>query len=231
MPQWEKRLGEKNLYDINVNGTKNVIQSCISHKVRFIVLLQQQKFLDHKKSIHFQKKILPAFTGAYSRHKFECERLLDKACSQNKIFAISLRLPMIFGEGFYHERSTTFIFDLVRLGLPLFLFCNPRIPFTCVHAEDAAEAFILSLKTLEKMSGTNKTGKNHDVFNISSEIAPPVIDVFDSFIKRVKSKMKIIKVPFPYCEIRNNCSDEITIYSTLSYSTRAYYLCFNWSSL
>ena len=201
MPQWEKRLGENNLYDINVNGTKNVIQSCLSHKVRFIVFASTTEIFGPQKKYPLSEEDTPIFTGAYSRHKFECERLLDKACSQNKIFAISLRLPMIFGEGFYHERSITFIFDLVRLGLPLFLFCDPKIPFTCVHAEDAAEAFILSLKTLEKMSETNKTGKNHDVFNISSEIAPPVIDVFDSFIKKVKSKTKIIKVPLPIVKL------------------------------
>jgi nucleoside-diphosphate-sugar epimerase len=102
---------KKNLYDINVNGTKNVIQSCISHNVRFIVFASTTEIFGPQKKYPLSEEDTPAFTGAYSRHKFECERLLDKACSQNKIFAISLRLPMIFGEGFYHERSITFIFD------------------------------------------------------------------------------------------------------------------------
>lgn len=187
MPQWG-RLGEKVLREINVVGTSNLLKASIRAGVRRFVFASSIEIYGAQEKYPLTEEDEKAFTGIYSRHKWECEELLFALDREGKIEGVALRMPMIFGPGFYHERSLLLLFDLVRWHLPVLLTANRRAPFACVHSEDAAEAFLLAATVPEAR------GK---AFNIATETAPPIEEVLKEFCHSVGSHSFLIPFPLP----------------------------------
>jgi UDP-glucose 4-epimerase len=196
MPQWERKMKREGLYAVNVEGTKNLVTASIKNGVRYFLFASTVEIFGPQKRYPLREEDEPLFTGEYSRQKYECERILTEVCNKTSLRGISLRLPMIFGEGFYHERAITTLFDLVHKGLPILLFCDPEIPFTSVHGEDAGSAFVLALKARIQDEGKGKW-EPHEVFTIAGEDLWTTEELFLRFVERVGSRSRIIKVPLP----------------------------------
>ncbi|GBD03025.1 3 beta-hydroxysteroid dehydrogenase/Delta 5--_4-isomerase [bacterium HR19] len=187
MPQWGI-LGEKTLYEINVIGTKNLLSASIKAGVRRFVFASTAEIYGAQEKYPLYEDDEKLFTGTYSRNKWECEQMLFSYDKKGLIEGVALRMPMIFGPGFYHERSILLLFDLVRLNLPVVLTANGNAPFSCVHVEDASDAFVLSADNPEAR------GK---AFNIATRTAPPISEVIRKFIRQVGSRSVLIPFPLP----------------------------------
>jgi len=126
------------------------------------------------------------FTGTYSRNKWECEAHCRSYRQSYGLEVSMIRMPMIFGPGFYHEKTTLTLFDRLRRGRIIPIPGRPGIPYSCVAASDAAAAFLLA---------ADREEADGEAFNIAAADSPTVREFLEGLIRTVGSKSHTIVVP------------------------------------
>ncbi|MHA1379133.1 MAG: NAD-dependent epimerase/dehydratase family protein [Candidatus Helarchaeota archaeon] len=189
MPQ--ARLDEKGFWEINVGGTINLAKAGAKNNVkRFIFASTIEVYGPQRIYKPLKEDNKKVFTGHYSRNKLECEKILLQYQKKYGMNVTFLRIPMVLGPGFYHEKSTLAIFLFIRYGLPIPVpFAD--IPVCYVHSSDLADAFLLAEKSPKAVG---------EAFNIAAPDYPRAKIFFQDLIKSVNSKSKIIIPPKGFIE-------------------------------
>lgn len=184
MPQ--ARLSPEGFHAVNVEGTRHAADGCVRHGVPTLVFASTIEMYGPQKTFPVREDAPKLFSGEYSRNKWASERLL-RACRDRHGLRVSmLRMPMILGAGFYHEKSVLEMMRRVRRGRPLPLPGGPEIPFTAVAATDAARAFLLAAERDEA---------DGEAFNITSGRGEPARALFNRFARAVGSRSRVVPVP------------------------------------
>jgi UDP-glucose 4-epimerase len=184
MPQ--ARLSEEGFYDINVRGTLNVADACVEDRVRRLVFASTTEIYGPQEVTSPLGEEAPKlFTGPYSRNKFECEKRLLEYRRKHGLEVTFLRMPMVLGPGFYHEKAMLAIFWLVRLGLPIPI-PSSNYPLSFVSASDCADAFILAAERPEA---------DGEAFNIAAPDYPELKPFLEDFARKVGSPSKVVPLP------------------------------------
>jgi nucleoside-diphosphate-sugar epimerase len=184
MPQ--ARLSKDGFWQINVGGTKNVAEGCVLHGVPALIFASTIEIYGAQKDFPIHEESPKLFTGTYSRNKWECEQMLLDYRKKHGLKVSFMRMPMIMGAGFYHEKAALSMMRRVCYGKPLPLPGGPDIPFTIVAATDVADAFIAAYEIKEA---------DGEAFNISAGPAEPTREFFSRFIEAVGSKSRITHIP------------------------------------
>jgi nucleoside-diphosphate-sugar epimerase len=184
MPQ--ARLSSEGFWRVNVGGTKNVTEGCLRHNVPALIFASTIEIYGAQKDFPIREESPKLFTGIYSRNKWECEQMLLDYRKNHGLKVSFMRMPMIMGAGFYHERAALSMMRRVHGGKPLPLPGGPDIPFTIVAASDVADAFIAAFEKKEA---------DGEAFNISAGPAEPTREFFSRFIKAVGSSSQISQIP------------------------------------
>jgi nucleoside-diphosphate-sugar epimerase len=181
MPQ--ARLSKQGFRDINVGGTLNVLQGGKVHGLKKIVFASTIEIYGLQTEFPVREDASKLFTGEYSRNKWECEEILR---GEKWLHRVMLRMPMIYGRGFYHEKSMIQMFDSIKRGWPVPLPGRVDIPYHVVAATDTADAFLLA---------AGVTGANGEAFNIGAPDTPMVGEFLNELFKLAGSRSKIIVIP------------------------------------
>jgi len=183
MPQ--ARLSEQGFWEMNVGGTLNALEGALRYGARRFVFASTIEIY----GIHTEFPVLEEsekrFTGIYSRNKWECEQRLLDARQKHKIEVVFLRMPMIFGPGFWHEKSMLMMFRLIHYGLPVPVPGFPKALWACVSSEDAAEAFFLAGRVKEA---------DGEAFNIQAEITGTYLEVLKEVIRLAGSGSRAVVI-------------------------------------
>lgn len=178
----QARLREKEIRAINIGGTEIVARTAIQFGVERLVFASTIEIYGPQRILNpLTEEAEMRFTGLYSRTKYESEELLKRYGVEKGLPWVSLRLPMIMGPGFYHEKTILALMWFIRRGFPL-LIPNPEIPVSFVDVEDAALAFFLASEL------STAVGK---VFNISAPDTPTLKEFLSQLIARVGSSSRI----------------------------------------
>jgi dTDP-glucose 4,6-dehydratase len=184
MPQ--ARLSEEGFYDINVRGTLNVADACVKNKVRRLVFASTTEIYGPQEiSTPLDEEAPKLFTGPYSRNKWECEKRLLEYWKKYGLEVTFLRMPMVFGPGFYHEKAILAIFWMVRMGLPIPI-PSSDYPLSFVSASDCADAFILAAERPEAVG---------EAFNIAAPDYPRLKPFLNDLAKAVESPSRVVSLP------------------------------------
>ena len=184
MPQ--ARLSEAAYRRVNVEGTRNAAEGCLRHGVPALIFASTIEIYGPQTDFPIREDAPKLFTGIYSRNKWECEGLLQEVRQRHGLRAAMMRMPMILGPGFYHERSVLEMMRRVRRGKPLPLPGGPEIPFTAVAASDAAAAFLAAWERREA---------DGEAFNVAAGRGEPTRALFARFIQAAGSNSRIIPIP------------------------------------
>jgi len=184
MPQ--ALLSEEGFRKVNVDGTRNVAEGCVRHAVPMMVFASTIEIYGPQTAFPISEDAPKYFTGIYSRNKWECEQMLLEYRRRNGLRVAMLRMPMILGPGFYHEKAMMEMMRRVRRGRPLPLPGGRDLPFVAVAASDAADAFLLA---------TARKDADGEAFNIAATRAEPTRELFSKFIQAIGSTSVIIPVP------------------------------------
>jgi nucleoside-diphosphate-sugar epimerase len=182
LPQ-SKAPAEK-LHSVNVRGTENMLAAAVSESVKRFVYSSSVEIygvLDQTPCTEDSPKKL---LGPYSRTKLDCEELCAKYSADFGIESVVLRLPMIAGPGYYHEKFFTKMFRDLARGKTIRIIGDGSNRYQVVACSDAVEGCILASES------PNAAG---EAFNIASDpdAVPPVRDMLEQVIRRVGSKSKI----------------------------------------
>ncbi len=203
MPQ--ARLPDQGFWDLNVGGTINVLEGLLKYGGRRLVFASTIEIY----GIHTEFPVLEEsekrFTGIYSRNKWECEQRLMDARAKHKIEAVFPRMPMIFGPGFWHEKSMLTMFRLIRYSLPVPVPGFPKALWACVSGDDAAHAFFLAGKV---------KGADGEPFNVQAETTGAYLEVLNAVIRLAGSRSRPIVIPAWLVEAGVNLAGKYDLLST-----------------
>ncbi|MDD3159375.1 MAG: NAD(P)-dependent oxidoreductase [Candidatus ainarchaeum sp.] len=165
-----------NLYDINVTGTKNLIECAIEEKVKKIVFLSSTAVYGFTKGqIDEETEINPE--NEYEKSKVEGEKLLFK--NSKKIEFNIIRSAMIFGPNDYWRS----MFKLLKKNFPL--TSNGLNKFQIIYVLNLAN---LIIKILEN-------GKNNEIYLASDKEKISLIDFCRIVKKKLTGKENVRTIP------------------------------------
>ncbi len=182
----QARSDEAGFRRVNVEGTANVADACVEHGVRRLVFASTAEVYGPQRiTLPLDEDAPKRFTGPYSRNKFECEQLLARRLEEHGLEPVSLRIPMVMGPGFYHEKSVLALLWLARNHLP-FPISDPEMPLSFVSSEDVARALLLASKSRDAVGGA---------FNIAAPDHPRMGPFFRNFLQAAGSRSPVVRIP------------------------------------
>jgi nucleoside-diphosphate-sugar epimerase len=129
-----------------VEGTRNVLASCLAHGVKKLVYVSSLSVLDTSglsgKVVTESSPLEPRSEerGAYSRGKFQAEALVRAAVTEQQLHAVILRPGHIWTE----EGPLLSPAVGMRAGRFLLMLGDPRLLLPLVHVDDVVSALLLA---------------------------------------------------------------------------------------
>lgn len=144
-------------YDININGTKNVLKACGKSLVKKIIVTSSGAVygahLDNPEFLEENFPVRPNHDYYYCVHKFELEKLCEAYKDKNPDTILTIFRPCnLYGKNVNDVLSKSYE------GKKLLLFKGYDPERQLIHEDDAVEGFILALKK-----------KGDGIYNLSSD--------------------------------------------------------------
>lgn len=158
------------LWEVNVEGTRNVVDAAISAKVKKVIFLSSTGVYGFTKSA-VSEKTLPKPENNYEKSKVEGEKIILDAARNGKIEACVLRSAMIFGANNYWKN----MFSMLEKKFPL--PCNGNNKYQIIYVKELASAIST---VLEK-------GKNGELYLAAGKEKPTL----NEFCKMTQEEMKL----------------------------------------
>lgn len=184
--------------DVNVEGTRNLLDAATSHGCGHFILASSAAVYAESESGYVTEESALAPANPYGDSKLESELLLNEYVSKGEIAGCSLRLFNLSGEG---ERGLAktgtesllpIIINKVLTNEELTVFgdCYPTKNGTAardyIHVSDAANCFLL----VSKLLATNKLP---NTINIGTGVSTTIFELIEQveILTRKKISMKI----------------------------------------
>ena len=183
-------------YDINVTGTRNLLEACEENKVKKIVHVSSMSvfgFSRDGKPLNENSPRLPV--SEYGKSKKEGEELVIDFCKKNKIELVVVRPPMVYG-----GRDMQFfkLFKLINTGnFPLIKQGKAKIEFCFV--KNLVEGIVLA----------DERGKNLEGYNISNGETYSIKQVFSEISKAEGKRLFPISIPYLIVKIAGSFIEKI----------------------
>jgi nucleoside-diphosphate-sugar epimerase len=169
---------------VNVKGTENMLSAAVSESVRRFVFSSSIEIYGIPDHIPCSEDAPKKLLGTYSRNKLESEELCARYSADFGIETVMLRMPMIFGPGYWHERFYLGMFENLSRGKPIRIIGSGENRHQVVACSDVVAAYILAAET---------PGAAGEAFNIASNPAEvlSVRETAEQVIERVGSQSKL----------------------------------------
>ncbi len=173
----EESAGKQRLFEVNVQGTKNLVEAAMQQRVpRFVFLSTVGVMGNVKGKASEETQIMPV--TAYEQSKAEAEKIVMKC--QEAISVTVLRSALVLGPNAYWKS----IFKLIEKGFPL--IGNGKNKWQTIYYKDLVNAIVF---VLEREQTENET------FVISGEEAPSLKELAELIAKELQVNGEIKTVP------------------------------------
>ncbi|RLG70103.1 MAG: NAD(P)-dependent oxidoreductase [Candidatus Iainarchaeum archaeon] len=177
VPKFNK---EKYFYEVNVIGTKNVLQAMHEAGCKRLIYFSTDKVYGIPNTTPMKETHLKKPIGPYGRSKLAAENLCEKY--RERGFKITIfRLPIVMGPG----RPGIFnkVFYLIRKGMPLPLIGNGNSRYHMLSVHDCVDATLVASKNVK-----------NETFNLGSDRPVAQRELLERLIKAAHSNSRIIAV-------------------------------------
>ncbi len=180
----QSMASDEKFQSVNVKGTENMLSAAVSESVRRFVFSSTVEIYGIPDRVPCSEDAPKKLLGTYSRNKLDCEDLCSKYSAESGIETVMLRMPMIFGPGYRHEKFYIKMFEDLARGKTIRVIGDGKYRHQVVALSDVAQAFMLAA---EKPAGAG------EAFNIASDpaTAPTVREMAERVTERVGSKSKV----------------------------------------
>lgn len=132
-------------YDININGTKNVLQACKKNSVKKIIVTSSGAVYgahpDNPEFLTEDAPVRPNYDYYYCLHKHELERLCDEYKKENPQTIMTVFRPCnLYG------KQVDDILSQSYEGKKIYLFRGFDPDRQLIHEEDAVRGFLLAIR-------------------------------------------------------------------------------------
>lgn len=171
---------KKRFWDVNFQGTINIIEMAIKYKVRkFSYMSSASIFADCKEDV-INEDTIPIPVEEYGKSKLAGEKALIKY--KSKIDIDIIRPRTVVGRGRYGLFQI--VFEWIYKGYKIPLLNQGKNIFQFIHCDDLANFSIL----IEELEGYN-------IFNVGTEGICTIYKLIDELIIHSSSKSRILKIP------------------------------------
>ena len=174
----------KSTFDINVQGTLNVLNSCLQNDVTKIIATSTAAIYQSvsTKTI-FDETSLVAPSSPYGTSKLEMEKKINDFASTNKICATILRLFNVYGYGQSPEYAgvITRFKEKMNNNSPLTIYGDGSAVRDFVHVNDVTDAIILAIIHLKGST-----------YNIASGTSTSISDLAKMMISLSHKEIQIL---------------------------------------
>lgn len=183
-------------YDININGTLNLLQAATKNKVKHFIFSSSAAIYG-KQNKPCKETDIPKPQSPYAESKLKGEELCREFANKHNISAISLRYFNVYGKrqnpnGEYAAVVAKFINDLQK-KYPLTIFGNGKQTRDFIHVSEVSK-INLKFGTLSSLKGED--------FNIASGKSVNLFELINHLKKQLNSPQPpIVFKPARKCEI------------------------------
>lgn len=195
----ESILNPTETFRVNVNGTKNILESCKkNHVKKLIVASSAAVYGEGNHNVKLSETARTNPISPYGESKILMEQEIEKFTSEYKMNIIILRFFNIFGTGQTSEYAgviTKFI-EKIKQKKPLEIFGDGMQTRDFVAIEDI-------INSIHKAITLEKSG----IYNIASGKAITIKELADKIITLSKEKLKIEYLPEKKGDIKYSQAD------------------------
>ena len=161
-------VSDEDLWTSNVDGTRNVAQACLDHRVPVLVNVSTNCLWAHNVGHAIAEDEPPAPVELYGRSKLEAEHVLEPFAAQFP--AITIRCPTIIDEG--RLGLLAILFEFIQDGKRVWVVGDGGNRYQFIYADDLATACIQAL------------GYRHsDLFHIGADDVVSLRAVYEAIIR------------------------------------------------
>jgi nucleoside-diphosphate-sugar epimerase len=180
----QTRVSQERFSYVNVRGTENMLSAAVSEAVKRFVFSSSVEIYGIPDRVPCNEDSPKKLLGTYSRNKLECEEICEKYSADFGIEVVKMRMPMIFGPGYWHEKFYLNMFENLSRGKPIRVIGKGENRHQVVACSDVVQAYILAAET---------PGAAGEAFNIASDPdrVLAVRETAERVIQKVGSKSKL----------------------------------------
>ena len=202
-------------YDINVNGTLNLLKASADYGVKRFVYASSCAVYGNAEKLPIKEDCPAKPMSPYGFSKLTAENYVRKYFEDFGLETVCLRYFNVYGpRQAYSDYSgvITQFMKRVKEGLPLVIFGDGEQTRDFVHVEDVAEANLLTLKC-EDIAG--------EVFNIGTGVATSINQLADMLLEIANKKgLKIIHSEARKGDVRHSVADISKAVKKIGYTPR-----------
>ena len=171
-------------FDVNVNGTKNVLEACEKNNISKIIASSTAAVYQNvSEKIILDESSVTKPSSPYGSSKLEMENMINDFTQTHNMNATILRLFNVYGMGQSPEYAgviAKFLSDIKNCN-PLTIFGDGSQTRDFVHVDDVVSAIILSINS-----------PIFGLFNVATGNSVSVLDLANLLIKQSETKLDIV---------------------------------------
>jgi dihydroflavonol-4-reductase len=168
------KLPEKELWDVNVSGVKNVVNVCINEKVNKLVHISTAGIYGSNLNGIVSEKTKPNPEDYYAQTKFEAEKVIQG--SSMKLRSVIIRPTIAYGPE-----------DVRPVFLRLFRMINKRLKIYVGDGSNFLHTIYIENLTNAIASAINKRGVGGEDFIVGDKVCPTMKEIMNT-ISEVEHK-------------------------------------------
>ena len=201
----------KTTADIIVDGTVNVLKSCVKTNVKNIIFSSSAAVYGNSLDALISEKSHLNPLSSYGASKLVAEYNLQTFSKLFDLNSISLRLFNVYGNGQSSEAGVVRKFlKNISKDVPLKIFGDGMQTRDFVHISDVIEAFYCAIRNIEAKRG--------EVYNIGSGSATSINELASLLISSKEKDLQVIHKPALEGEIKDSKADISLAKNDIGYS-------------
>ncbi len=182
LPLWPP----KDIYTVNIDGTKNVLESAIANNIKRVVYISSTAVYGVPKKHPIYENDPLIGVGPYGETKIKAEKICEEYRKKGLIVPI-IRPKTFIGTG----RLGVFqiLFDWVESNKKIPVIGNGNNRYQLLEVQDLVDAIYLALTQPEE--------KANDTFNVGAKDTKPIKFYLQEFFDKVGSKSRVLTTPAP----------------------------------
>ena len=201
----------KTTADIIVDGTVNVLKSCVKTNVKNIIFSSSAAVYGNSLDALISEKSHLNPLSSYGASKLVAEYNLQTFSKLFDLNSISLRLFNVYGNGQSSEAGVVRKFlKNISKDVPLEIFGDGMQTRDFVHISDVIEAFYCAIRNIEAKRG--------EVYNIGSGSTTSINELASLLISSKEKDLQVIHKPALEGEIKDSKADISLAKNDIGYS-------------
>ncbi len=175
----------ENTHKINVEGSLNVLRSCVENNVKNFISASSAAIYGNPSEFPVSEKTVPNPVSPYGAEKLSLEFYAKAFANAYDMNCISLRFFNVYGKGQSNEYAgvITKFTEKIQTNQSLTIFGNGENTRDFIHVEDLVEGIIKSISHIKEKKG--------NVYNLASGKSTSVKELAELMISISKKDLKL----------------------------------------